>query len=350
MEGFQLSGLPTCLLPALGRSIQLILLLPVFVLPAAAEPLFGLPLVCPEGSICPIQQFVDLDAGPGARDPWCGTKTYDGHKGTDFRVLSMQDVARGVEVVAMADGTVKASRDGMADRLVASDEDRKAVASRECGNGLILDHGDGLETQYCHMRKGSLRLAPGTKVRKGDMLGLVGASGMAQFPHVHVTLRRDGNVVDPFTGLHAGQDCAESGYGETAGQGGSGWLDARAMAALTAPDRPTLLSAGFADRPVSDRDLVQSGLPALPNAGSPALVGYIWAINLAKADRLVLRIEKDGRLFSEQTSEPLDRSKAVYVAYTGKRGSPAAGRYRLEAAIIRQGRTIVSESQEFTVN
>lgn len=333
----------------LRRTIQLGLLLLAPALPVAAEPLFGLPLACPEGSICPIQQFVDLDAGPGARDPWCGTRTYDGHKGTDFRVLSMQDVARGVEVVAMADGVVKASRDGMADRLVSSDEDRKAVASRECGNGLILDHGGGLETQYCHMRKGSLRLAPGTTVRKGDVLGFVGASGMAQFPHVHVTLRRDGKVTDPFTGLSVGQDCAGIDSGEAAGSGARGWLDAGAMAALTAPDMPTVLSAGFADRPVSDKDLVQSGFPALPGTHSQALVGYIWAINLAKADRFTLRIEKDGRLFSEQTSEPLNRSKAVYVAYAGKKGSPAAGHYRLEAAIVRQGKEIVAGSKEFTL-
>lgn len=334
----------------LRRTIELGLLLLVPALPVAAEPMFGLPLACPEGSICPIQQFVDLDPGPGARDPWCGTKTYDGHKGTDFRVLSMQDVARGVEVVAMADGVVKASRDGMADRLVSTDEDRKVVDSRECGNGLILDHGGGFETQYCHMRKGSLRLAPGTKVRKGDVLGLVGASGMAQFPHVHVTLRRDGKVTDPFTGLSAGEDCAASDAGAVAGSGARGWLDVSAMAALTAPDMPTVLSAGFADGPVSDRQLVQSGLPALPGARSQALVGYVWVINLAKADRFALRIEKDGRLFSEQTSEPLDRSKAVYVAYAGKKGAPRAGHYRLEATIVRQGRTIVVESKEFTLN
>lgn len=331
------------------RTIQLALLLLVPALPVAAEPMFGLPLACPEGSICPIQQFVDLDPGPGARDPWCGTKTYDGHKGTDFRVLSMRDVARGVEVVAMADGVVKASRDGMIDRLVSTDEDRKAVASRECGNGLILDHGGGVETQYCHMRRGSLRLPPGTKVRKGNVLGLVGASGMAQFPHVHVTLRRDGKETDPFTGSMAGQACAATGAETAAGSGAGGWLDAGAMTALGAPDMPTVLSAGFADGPVSDKDLVQSGLPALPGAHSQALVGYIWAINLAKADRFSLRIDKDGRLFSEQTSEPLDRSKAVYVAYSGKKGAPMAGRYRLEAAIVRQGRTIVVESRELQI-
>jgi hypothetical protein len=332
----------------LRRTVQLVFLAGVTTLPVAAEPIFGLPLACPQGSICAIQQFVDLDPGPGARDPWCGTKTYDGHKGTDFRVLSMQDVARGVEVVAMADGVVKASRDGMADRLVSSDEERKAVNSRECGNGLVLDHGSGLETQYCHMREDSLRLAPGTKVRKGDVLGFVGASGLAQFPHVHVTLRRDGKVTDPFTGLSVGQACTASGT--ASGGEARSWLDAEAMAALGDADLPTVLSAGFADRPVSDKDLVQSGVPPPPDRHSQALVGYIWAINLAKADRFTLRIEKDGRPFSELMSEPLDRSKAVYVAYSGKKGAPAAGHYRLEAAILRQGRLIAVESTQLDLD
>jgi murein DD-endopeptidase MepM/ murein hydrolase activator NlpD len=79
----------------------------------------------------------------------------------------------------MAEGVVKARRDGMADRLVSSAQDRDAVSSRECGNGLVIDHGNGLETQYCHLRQGSLKHAPGAKVAKGHVLGLVGASGMA---------------------------------------------------------------------------------------------------------------------------------------------------------------------------
>lgn len=316
-------------------------------MPASAELLFGLPLVCPPGAVCPIQQFVDLDPGPGARDPWCGTRTYDGHKGTDFRVLSMRDVDRGVEVIAMADGVVKAGRDGMADRLVSTDQDRQAISSRECGNGLVLDHGGGFETQYCHMRQGSLRLATGAKVRKGEVLGLVGASGLTAFPHVHVSLRRDGKEIDPFTGLSAGDACTTP---DASAAGGAGLLDANAIAALGRPDLPTVLSAGFADGVVNDRQFVNEGIPVLPGRHSPALVGYIWAINLAEGDRFMLRIEKDGRLFSEQLTEPLDRSKAVYVAFAGKKGAPQAGLYRLEAAILRQGDKIAIESRDMTVD
>tara|TARA_R110002020_G_scaffold47752_3_gene136095 strand:- start:671 stop:1642 length:972 start_codon:yes stop_codon:yes gene_type:complete len=313
-------------------------------LPAAADPLFGLPIACPPGMDCPIQQFVDLDPGPGAQDPWCGNKTYDGHKGTDFRVLSLKDVARGVEVVAMADGVVKAGRDGMADRLVATEQDRQAISARECGNGLVLDHGDGFETQYCHMRQGSLELAPGAQVRKGEVLGFVGASGLAAFPHVHVSLRRHGREIDPFTGLSAGAACAAA----SADRGG-GLLDAEAMAALGTPDLPTVLSAGFADGPVSDPQLMRSGLPGPPDRRSPALVGYIWAINLAEGDRFALRIEREGQVFSEQLTEPLDRSKAVYVAYSGKKGAPGPGRYRLEAAIVRQGARIAAKTSDLVV-
>ncbi|GAB5462618.1 M23 family metallopeptidase [Hoeflea alexandrii] len=312
------------------------------VLPAVAEPQFGLPLNCPSDSICPIQQFVDVDAGSDARDPWCGTQTYDGHKGTDFRVLSMQEVKTGVEVVAMADGVVKARRDGMADRLVSSAEDREAISSRECGNGLVVDHGNGLETQYCHLRQGSLKPAPGAKVAKGQVLGLVGASGMAAFPHVHVTLRRNGKVIDPFTGLGIGDACSAEAAGSAAG----GWLDAEAASVLGEPGLPTVLAAGFFDGPVDDGQLVRTGVPAPPDRSAQALVGYIWVINLRKGDRVSLRIERDGEIFARQTTEPLDRSKAVYVAYAGKKGAPAPGRYRLEAGVVRQGETILVRNAE----
>lgn len=333
-------------MPLLRRLIPLAILSVAPVSAVSAEPALGLPLVCPADSSCPIQQFVDIDPGSGARDPWCGAKTYDGHKGTDFRILSMPDVDRGVAVVAMADGVVKATRDGMPDRLVSTDADRKSVESRECGNGLVLDHGDGVETQYCHMRRGSLLKTRGAKVRKGDILGFVGASGLAAFPHIHVTLRRNGKDIDPFTGLEAGQACATF----EAGAASKGWLDGKAMAALGTPGLPTILSAGFADSPITGDQLVRMGIPAPPNGASRALVGYIWAINLVKGDKFALRIEKDGQLFNQQITQPLDRPKAVYVAYSGKKGAPQPGRYWLEAAIMRGGKKIVVESKELDLD
>src|SRR5690348_1407100 len=71
----------------------------------------GLPAACTLGKDCFVQQFADDDTRPGeAADPFCGSATYDGHDGTDLRVLSLADVARGVAVVAVTDGKVLRGR------------------------------------------------------------------------------------------------------------------------------------------------------------------------------------------------------------------------------------------------
>src|SRR5690242_4252032 len=88
--------------------------------PASAGAIeLGLPAQCTLGKDCFVQQFADDDQRPGeVADPFCGAATYDGHDGTDLRVLSMADVARGVPVVAVADGKVLRGRDGEPDRLI----------------------------------------------------------------------------------------------------------------------------------------------------------------------------------------------------------------------------------------
>ncbi|MGH2415006.1 MAG: M23 family metallopeptidase [Microcystaceae cyanobacterium] len=104
-------------------------------------------------------------------------------------------------------GTVLRVRDGVADKLVPDQTDREAITGTECGNGAIVDHGNGWETQYCHLHQGSLAVKPGTEVEKGTVLGMVGASGLASFPHVHLTLRYQGQIVDPFVGVNPKPGC-----------------------------------------------------------------------------------------------------------------------------------------------
>src|SRR5690606_31994662 len=91
--------------------------------PAANGQELASPVACRLGVSCFIQQLPDMTAGPEAADPFCGTATYDGHNGTDFRVLSMRDMEGGTDVLAMAAGTVVRTRDGMPDRIIQSEED-----------------------------------------------------------------------------------------------------------------------------------------------------------------------------------------------------------------------------------
>lgn len=178
---------------------------------AAGDVVLSLPIDCDLGQNCYVQHYVDLDPGPDVLDFQCGDLTYEGHKGTDFAVPSMADMLRGVNVLAAADGQVAGVRDGIAD-VVFTAENATAIKDRECGNGVVLRHTDGWETQYCHMKSGTVTVKSGDKITRGTVLGQVGLSGKTQFPHVHLSVRKNGTVVDPFAPNKA-QHCGHSGQG-----------------------------------------------------------------------------------------------------------------------------------------
>ena len=164
---------------------------------AAESVQLKLPVACEVGRTCFIQNYVDVDASSSATDYRCGTLTYDGHNGTDFRLPSMRMQRAGVGVLAAAAGRVVRVRDGVPDVSVRA-ADREAVRGAECGNGAVIAHSDDWETQYCHLARGSLRVQPGQTVEAGQPLGLVGLSGLTEYPHLHFTVRHRGRIADPF--------------------------------------------------------------------------------------------------------------------------------------------------------
>lgn len=107
----------------------------------------GLPAQCELGKTCFMQQYPDMEQGSRVADPLCGSQSYDGHKGTDLRILSMKDMETGYAVIAVADGKILRLRDGEPDHLVATEEDRARIAGKECGNGLVMQLTDGFEVQ-----------------------------------------------------------------------------------------------------------------------------------------------------------------------------------------------------------
>ncbi|WP_323769395.1 M23 family metallopeptidase [Antarctobacter sp.] len=177
---------------ALAAALALITSVPAT---GAEDFRLAVPLDCTLGETCFIEDYVDNDPAQGRqRDFSCGINSRDAHKGTDFALLDFDAIKTGVSVQAAAPGMVKRIRDQMPDdRLM-----RGVTAQNACGNAVLIDHGDGWQTLYCHLRLGSVSVAPGDIVQTGDPLGLVGLSGQTNHPHVHLTVMRNGEVVDPF--------------------------------------------------------------------------------------------------------------------------------------------------------
>jgi murein DD-endopeptidase MepM/ murein hydrolase activator NlpD len=168
------------------------------------------PVACTLGEDCWIARYVDHGQGAEARDYLCGTHTQSGHKGTDIAVNDLGRMAAGVDVLAAKGGTVLRLRDGVDDisvRRTGAD----AVDGQECGNGIVIAHDNGDESQYCHLRKGSITVKPDERVEAGAKIAQIGLSGETEFPHLHYMLRRGGEIIDPFDGSHMSDHCDASG-------------------------------------------------------------------------------------------------------------------------------------------
>ena len=97
-------------------------------------------------------------------------------------------------------------RDEMPDASIHI-EGADTAKGREAGNAVVVGHGDGWETQYSHLRRGSVCVRPGDVVSAGQKLGVAGLSGHTEFVHLHFEVRKDGAPVDPYTGLAPGAGC-----------------------------------------------------------------------------------------------------------------------------------------------
>jgi murein DD-endopeptidase MepM/ murein hydrolase activator NlpD len=82
----------------------------------------------------------------------------------------------------------------------------KVVLARKAfiaGNIIIIDHGAGLHTIYCHLSK--FKVKTGQMVDKGETIGLVGSTGRVTGPHLHWGTRVQGVLVDPMSLLELNQ-------------------------------------------------------------------------------------------------------------------------------------------------
>jgi murein DD-endopeptidase MepM/ murein hydrolase activator NlpD len=92
----------------------------------------------------------------------------------------------GVEVIAVADAVVSAVKDGIPENVPLSPARAVPITLETVGgNHVILSLRNGHYAFYAHLQPGSIRVKPGDRVRRGQVLGLLGNSGNSDAPHLH---------------------------------------------------------------------------------------------------------------------------------------------------------------------
>lgn len=148
-------------------------------IPASPEPEQG-PESLPEEQAVQFSFPLDNTAAPVTdgygykKHPITGKETF--HPGLDF------DEAAGREIYAVGAGTVTT-----------------AEYNEVWGYYAVIDHGDGYQSLYAHMP--SLQVEAGQTVEQGEVIGVVGSTGWATGPHLHLSIYKNGETVDPMTVL-----------------------------------------------------------------------------------------------------------------------------------------------------
>ena len=113
-------------------------------------------------------------------------KTYKMHSGIDFTAPT------GTPIYATGNGRVVPAPDG----------------ASGYGNHVVIDHGFGYKTLYAHMYKSKVRM--GQVIKRGQLIGYVGNTGLSSGPHLHYEVIKNGNKINPINYFF--NDLTESDY------------------------------------------------------------------------------------------------------------------------------------------
>lgn len=106
-------------------------------------------------------------------------------------VLKISKFHSGIDFASNVGAKIYATGDGIV---------KKAGRVGGYGNLVEIDHGFGFETRYAHMSK--IEVKRGQKVKRGQVIGQVGNTGISTGPHVHYEIRKNGNTVNPINYFH----------------------------------------------------------------------------------------------------------------------------------------------------
>jgi murein DD-endopeptidase MepM/ murein hydrolase activator NlpD len=165
--------------------------------------------------------YVSNDPNPSRTHRWGISQEFaydferldsEGNPGKGDETKPESYYAYGQEVLAAADGTVSEVRDGIDDTPIAQFAVDPATMMKRLreyqtklrqqygprgadGNRIVIDHGNGEFSVMVHLKKNSIRVKRGDRVRQGQVIAQVGQSGLSTNPHLHFEVVSD---PDPF--------------------------------------------------------------------------------------------------------------------------------------------------------
>lgn len=295
---------------------------------AMASPLM-FPLVCEAGQACFIIGYPDMDKAPdSAKDYACGPATSEADP---FLRIGLPDVATltlGLFVVAADKGRVIDASDGLPD-LVASSKSQIKKGTPVCGNGIVIDHGAGMTTAYCHLKRGSIRVKTGDHVERGQVIANVGQSGVALWPQLGFSIQKNGYAIDPITG---GSDAEGCGF--------------KPRSVLELPEAfktyqpAAIVNLGFAIGPQTSQNVALGKAERFAQIApsSPTMTLWGMVVGLKKGDVVKTSLaDGRGRIFHQQ-SLVMDKDKdRQLINFSRQRGYAywRAGTYTGEVIVAR---------------
>ncbi len=308
--------------------------------PSGLTPIkLGLPIDCTLGKDCFVQNYVDMDPGEDAKDFTCGPLAYNNHQGTDFRLRNRAALKRPYSALATAPGKVVQVINNRPDHGF----EEGAYNALDCGNAVMINHGGGWLSQYCHLAEGSVRVQNGDQVEKGQPIGFIGSSGGTSFPHLHYAIRAYNATIDPFIGV--------SPTGCEAEEAGMLWDESVDIFYAES----AVLGFG-ATRNFPNLEAMENGnLSEKPN--EPYAPFYVWAhlMGVKEGDTLrFLAFAPEGKILASERFE-ITEDKTIFSANIGVEPSDGefeswpAGTYEGRFAFYRGGQEIGKRSTTFTL-
>ena len=314
------------------------------------QPSLELPLNCELGKTCFIVDLYDhgrhLDetGAPYLMDYTGGKRTTDDYYGTRFQIYNSTLADSGAYVRASADGVVTSVRD----QLPSDPYAITVLGTRlreSAGNSVVVDHGNGWETQYSGLMQGSVSVRKGDKVKAGDNLGKIERLARPNYPAMQFVVRYKSEPVDPFVGRYDGMFTTKLKRTPL-------WKENFEQIAFTRD--VGLIATGFS-KDVPDIERVKRSMldSSYFRGDDDQILFWSYAFGLKKGDQVTLAIYNPKGAMVSRHEDVLPKDQERYFAYVGRKaetyGLPQ-GVYRGSITVKREGETLLSDIDTIRVN